>query len=153
MAVADTRISLLVSPSWRLGSRVPLLLSHLPTSFPTPSILGSGRSPRHSQNTCEISRAQTREGAPSLGHQVRDQIGAYSPTPETRQSCPAWGAEEVQRGYLKRCVRDTHPSQLTPPGPPLPPLLPPLLSSLRSRALCLCKVSKVSGIVGSAGGG
>lgn len=43
VTVAETEISLLVSPTWRLGSLVPLLLLHLSSPFPTPSLLCSGR--------------------------------------------------------------------------------------------------------------
>lgn len=86
VAVAETEVSLLVSPSGRLGSLVPLLLLRCPSPFPTPSVPGSGQSPQHSENTGEISPAPTREGAPSLGHRDRDQLGAHSPKPETRRS-------------------------------------------------------------------
>lgn len=151
--MTETEISLLVSPSWRLGSEVSLLLSYLPSPFPTPSIPRSGRAPPHLENTCGISRDSTREGEPSLGHPDSDQLGAHSPNAGDTPELPGLGHLRGSEGYLRRCVRDTHPGQLTPPGPPLPPLLSPPLSSLRSRALCLCKVSKVSGIVGSAGGG
>lgn len=144
--MAETEISLLVSPSWRLGSLVPFLLLHLSSPFPTPSVPGSGRSPQYSENTSNISPAPTREGAPSLGHRDRDQLGAYLPKPETLRTL---GALKRFREVSKEMCSGYLPSQLKPHAPSLPPPL----SSLRFRALCLCKVSKVSGIVGSAGRG
>lgn len=145
-AVARNGVSLRVSSSGSPGSTVPLPLSSPPRPLPTTSVPGSRLSPLHLENTLETARAPTRADAAPRAPRGCAGLGALTHRSWRHAGVSAAsrmrGSEETTGGG-GWCPEHWPPSRLTSPRPPLPPPLPPLPPS----GLCLCKVSKLSGIV------
>ncbi|XP_008575128.1 PREDICTED: uncharacterized protein-like [Galeopterus variegatus] len=133
----------------------PGVLSPTSTVTPSsPSVPGSGQSPLHSENTHQTARAPTlADAAPA----PRSSAGLGA---RTHRGCRHAGVSGLRaRGGPEEQPRARVPGTLAPSAAHVASSC--FLSSssssspspLWSRALCLCKVSGLSGIVGLRGGG